>query len=167
VALWNLSLIYGMSIAPPITGPIIAKLDWRWCFKLYAIACATLFFLQLIFMPETTYYRHSPRLSTKTRQARAGSDSEDLEKKEDIETVLRVNSLGTSQPGLPAAEFRKKSFLEGLAIFNQDVIAGADKSSFINLLVRPFIACLTPVCFWHSVQDPVIPKEIIERNASK
>ncbi len=102
-------------------------------------------------MPETTYYRHSLRSSTETRQAQAGSDSEDLEKKEDIETILRVDSLGTSQPELPAAEFRRKAFLEGLAIFNQDVIAGADKRSFVYLLARPFITSLTPVCFWASL----------------
>ncbi len=101
-------------------------------------------------MPETTYHRISLRSSTETGHLRVGSESQDLEKKVDIE-VYRVDSLGALQPQLTAAEPRRKTFLEGLAIFNHDVIAGADKSSFAYLLVRPFIACLTPVCFWASL----------------
>jgi len=103
-------------------------------------------------MPETTYHRHSFQPSTEIRQVQVESSSEDLEKKnEDIKTASRVDSSGTSQPQVHYAEPRRKSFFKGLAIFNHDVIAGADKSSFAYLLVRPFIACLTPVCFWASL----------------
>ncbi|KLO08371.1 putative cycloheximide resistance protein [Schizopora paradoxa] len=151
VALWNLSLISGINIAPPITGPIIAKLDWRWCFKLYSIACATLFVLQVFLMPETTYHRHLNLPTIHPNNGRVESGSEDFEKKGDAELVSEVRSSDAPQPLESSSKHSLKAYLESLAIFNQDVIAGSDKSSFGYLLVRPFVACLTPVCFWASL----------------
>lgn len=145
----------------PISGPVITHLGWRWSFRIFNIACSILFLLQffcskihvpncsgrhsptLIPVPETTYSREIA-LPIQT-QPRAAADSD---AKEDLASEKR-NSIPSSDPPDHHSSVRPpKSYLQELRVWNGFY---KTKSTFASLLLRPFLACLTPVCLWASL----------------
>lgn len=134
----------------PIAGQVIEHLGWRYAFKIYSIACAMLFVIQFFFstskllsfkfvhsgftsqtVPETSYQRKPlhPALEKKDDTA-----SQDTSEKAEIEAQ-------EDQPIVP----RKKTYLQELKVYNG---IRPTRASVGQLLIRPFIACLTPVCLW-------------------
>ncbi|KAH8112106.1 MFS general substrate transporter [Phellopilus nigrolimitatus] len=129
VALWNLALLNGINITPPISGQVITHLGWRFAFRIFAIACALLFVMQFFLMPETSYRRGA--LQPSDSSSRASIEKLELEGREDARSVPR-----------------KKGYVEQLAVYNG---VYPTKASVATLLLRPFLACLTPVCLWASL----------------
>ncbi|PAV15819.1 MFS general substrate transporter [Pyrrhoderma noxium] len=132
VALWNLALLNGINITPPIAGQVITHLGWRYAFRIFSAACGLLFLMQLFFMPETTYYRRNEATTERSSVENIDKDSE----KQSIEQ--REQGFSNYRP-------QKKSYFEELKIYNG---VYPTKASIGALLARPFIACLTPVCLW-------------------
>ncbi|KAH8112107.1 MFS general substrate transporter [Phellopilus nigrolimitatus] len=130
VALWNLALLNGINITPPISGQVITHLGWRFAFRIFAIACALLFVMQFFLMPETSFRRGALQRS---------SDSTSNASIEKLE--LEGRDVARSVP-------RKKGYVEQLAVYNG---VYPTKASVATLLLRPFLACLTPVCLWASL----------------
>ncbi|KLO13097.1 MFS general substrate transporter [Schizopora paradoxa] len=139
VALWNLALLDGINITPPISGPVIENRGWRFSFKMFSISCGVLFLLQVFCMPETTYHRKP--LKSENINPQKVSDSSSNEKKQDIETISNEEP---STPPVPP----QKTYWEELRIYNGIYPTSA---SVWSLLMRPFIACCTPVCLWASL----------------
>lgn len=81
-------------------------------------------------MPETSYHRKPPA------ENRRGDRQEQSEDEKKIEIEVREDT--SSIP-------RKKSYLEELSIYNG---IHPTNASVLTLLVKPFLACLTPVCLW-------------------
>jgi len=83
-----------------------------------------------ISVPETTYHRKviTPNISD------TGSS----------EDVNNSKTEKISEDG-PQLIYRKKTYFQELKVYNGVL---PTKVSFWNLLLRPFIACITPVCLW-------------------
>ncbi|EJD04924.1 MFS general substrate transporter [Fomitiporia mediterranea MF3/22] len=140
VALWNLALLNGINITPPITGQVIMKQGWRFAFKLFSIFCGVLFLFQFFLAPETTYHRIVPGLvPTAPNESESQKSS-----KENIDPEKAKTSATEHIISIP----QKKSYLQELSVYNGIY---PTKASVCNLLLRPFIACLTPVCLWASL----------------
>ncbi|KAL5478934.1 hypothetical protein ACEPAI_2221 [Sanghuangporus weigelae] len=136
VALWNLALLNGINITPPIAGQVIIHKGWRYAFKMFSISAGLLFILQFFLVPETTYHREVlPNLSrTQTGSMEKGST-------EKVGSEKRVEEAREDVISVP----RKKTYLEELSVYNG---VYPTKASVPALLVRPFISCLTPVSLW-------------------
>ena len=89
-------------------------------------------------MPETTYSRTATLISASVNNNDSGAD-----------TKLSDNQIEKSDPeSLPTCPSdipRMKSFWQDLKVYNGVYPSSA---SFMTLLVRPFVACVTPVCLW-------------------
>ena len=79
-------------------------------------------------VPETMYHRH---VQLPGVPKSATSEKDDIEANEN-------SSTATIPP-------RKKSYAQELKVYNG---VHPTKASVWNLLGRPFVACLTPVCLW-------------------
>ncbi|EPQ53290.1 MFS general substrate transporter [Gloeophyllum trabeum ATCC 11539] len=145
VALWNLALLDGINITPPISGAVIQHLGWRWAFKIFAVAVGLLFLLQFFCMPETTYYRsqvinvHLPvNHNQSVQEAKADSEATvDIEKQE---PSVRLES---AEPESDAP--RKKSYIQELAVFSG---VYPTRVSFLALVWRPIESLATPIVLW-------------------
>ncbi|KAL5525242.1 hypothetical protein ACEPAF_9111 [Sanghuangporus sanghuang] len=136
VALWNLALLNGINITPPISGQVIIHNGWRYAFKMFSISAGLLFILQFFLVPETTYHRKVvPNLGGKK------TGSMDKGSTEKVDSEKRVEEAREDAISVP----HKKTYLEELSVYNG---VYPTKASVPALLVRPFIACLTPVCLW-------------------
>jgi len=136
VALWNLALLDGINVTPPIAGQVITHKGWRFCFKMFSIACGVLFVLQFFCMPETTYHRSSaPSVVPASKNAEGVSEKSDIDQMSDAE----------ARPEDAAAIPRKKSYRQELSVYDG---VRPTAVSVWTLLLRPFLACLTPVCLW-------------------
>ncbi|TFK56679.1 MFS general substrate transporter [Heliocybe sulcata] len=134
VALWNLALLDGINITPPISGAVIQYLGWRWAFKIFAIANGLLVLLQYFFMPETTYHRsRAPAIDAN------GADIKDDTTVEKREPSVRLENAET-----PATPIRK-SYLQDLAIFSG---VYPTRVSFLALVWRPVESLATPIVLW-------------------
>lgn len=87
-------------------------------------------------MPETSYQRN-PIVPKKDDVASRKSGDEE---KPDVDTKEEVK-----EEALPHPIPRKKTYIEELVIFEG---IRPTRVSFLTLILRPFIACLTPVCLW-------------------
>ncbi|KAI5118632.1 hypothetical protein M0805_006999 [Coniferiporia weirii] len=130
VALWNLALLDGINITPPIAGQVITHLGWRFAFRIFSASCALLFLMQFFLMPETTYHRNG------LKPVEDSSEKASLEKVDGTEITAREEAVSVP---------RKKSYLQELSIYNG---VYPTKASVATLFIRPFLACLTPVCLW-------------------
>ncbi|KAL5498209.1 hypothetical protein ACEPAH_2339 [Sanghuangporus vaninii] len=136
VALWNLALLNGINITPPISGQVIIHNGWRYAFKMFSVSAGLLFILQFFLVPETTYHRKIiPNPSGKK------TGSIDKGSTEKVDSEKRVEEAREDAISVPS----KKTYLEELSIYNGIY---PTKASVPALLIRPFIACLTPVCLW-------------------
>ena len=151
-----------LSLIRPISGPIITKLGWRFCFRFFSIAVGILFLLQvfcselwicfccqylltLCQVPETTYHRESVTIADFER--RGATDIRVTEK--NGEKIEHIESKTQRPPSsITSGQPKRKSYVEELAIFNGIYPSSA---SVLQLLIRPFAACLTPVCLWASL----------------
>ena len=141
----------------PISGQVIIHKGWRYAFKMFSISAALLFILQFFFgtsspcktrhrisililllcpVPETTYIRKQPN----TRKGQTVSSSKDGST-EKVDSDKQVEEAREEALSIP----RKKTYIEELAVYNG---VFPTKASVPALLMRPFIACLTPVCLW-------------------
>ncbi|EPQ60393.1 MFS general substrate transporter [Gloeophyllum trabeum ATCC 11539] len=140
VALWNLALLDGINITPPIAGAVIQNLGWRWAFKIFAIANGLLFLLQascheqFFCMPETTYYR-----SQVIPAIQNGQDIKDDSTVEKQEPSVKLESAE-----LPAPP-RKKSYAQELSIFSGIY---PTRVSLLALVWRPIESLATPIVLW-------------------
>ena len=94
-------------------------------------------------VPETTYHRTPPSLAL-------GSSSPNNSSNSKLDEHYIEHSNEKSRPSDPEALHRStvprpKSYSEELRVYNG---VYPNKVSFVALLIRPFIACLTPVCLW-------------------
>ncbi|KZS96641.1 MFS general substrate transporter [Sistotremastrum niveocremeum HHB9708] len=144
VALWNLALLDGINVTPPISGQVITALGWRWCFRLFAISCGVLFILQVFCMPETTYQR-APIAATseplRDAQSTERKSDDDVRVDDGEKRESPTGSVINSSSAVPA----KKTYLQELSVWNG---VYPDTPSVMTLLWRPVIACVTPVCLW-------------------
>ncbi|KDQ63300.1 hypothetical protein JAAARDRAFT_202771 [Jaapia argillacea MUCL 33604] len=133
VAAWNLALLNGINITPPIAGQVIQHLGWRWTFKIFAIANAILFVLQFFCMPETTFLRSEPELLGGSGNSKENQDTSSFEKHGD-------SKLESSQP-----VYRRKTYSQDLAIWNGIY---PTQASFLKLLWRPIESIASPIVLW-------------------
>jgi len=90
-------------------------------------------------VPETTYHRKP--LKPADIKSHKVSDSSSNDKKEDIETISNEEPASNSIPPT-------KTYWEELKVYNG---VYPTKASVWQLLMRPFVACATPVCLWASL----------------
>jgi len=91
--------------------------------------------IYLYLVPETTYFRGGLVTNNNTER----SDSASGESK--ILDVFPDKEKGSAR----TVSYRKKPYLQNLKVYNG---VYPTKASFWKLLLRPFVACLTPVCLW-------------------
>ncbi|KAF7302671.1 MFS general substrate transporter [Mycena chlorophos] len=134
IAIWNLALINGINITPPIAGQIlnVESLGFRWAYRFFAIATGVLCILQYFFMPETTFFRESV---VRPHQIPSGS-TEGTEEKARIETVEVIQ---------PSFQVKKKGYMASLAMFNG---VYPTKVNVVSLLLRPMYMFFTPIILW-------------------
>ncbi|GAA6035278.1 hypothetical protein JCM8097_008795 [Rhodosporidiobolus ruineniae] len=129
ISLWNLGLLGGISVTPPIAGKVFAEIGWRWCFRIFSIATALLLVMMVVIMPETTYERAAvvPPGALTSRDG-------DEKTSGDIDHVERGSAASAHGP--------KKSFVQEMALFSG--VYRRDRS-FLGLLVEPFKLLASPV----------------------
>ncbi|KAJ7096587.1 MFS general substrate transporter [Mycena belliarum] len=148
VAVWNLALINGINITPIITGQILHKphLGFRWAFRFFAIAVGVLCIAQLLFMPETTFFREAVVPRTKTEaSSNNGSEGEKAtvepaSSSEGEKVTVDGDAEGGSPPMTPL-----RGYVSSLKVWN-GVYKTAD--SPLTLLMRPMVMLFTPIVFW-------------------
>lgn len=91
-------------------------------------------------VPETTYQRDKTS-SANGSSEKASIDTSNNDKKDEINITEHSLDQEGAQPTLPP----KKSYLAELAVWNG---VYQTRATTMELLLRPFIACLTPVCLW-------------------
>lgn len=130
VALWNLALLDGINITPPIAGQVLQNLNFRWCFRIFAMATFVLFLLQLFLMPETVYVRQStlPKQGSKD----VFEDHLSIEKgPKDVE----------GEKIIPA----RMSYRQSLRIYTGRY---ADSASAFRVIWTPFALLVSPTVLW-------------------
>lgn len=138
VAIWNIALLNGINITPPISGALFDALGYRWNFRIFGIAAFLLLLLQIFFLPETTYDRsyYVPRA---VAAAETGSASLDGEKtsEERVEGVISTPD-GSAKSSVPI----KHSYRQELSLFHGVL----DRNhNFFGLMLAPLKMCISPV----------------------
>ncbi|GAA6047237.1 hypothetical protein JCM3770_006964 [Rhodotorula araucariae] len=129
IAIWTIALLNGINVTPPISGQVFAHLGWRWCWRIFWIACIPLLVLQVFCMPETTYHR------APITPHQAGHDSPT---EKHIDDQLEAASV------VPA----KKPYRHSLKVYN----GVFDKEhSFMSLVAEPFRMLISPVVLFSIV----------------
>lgn len=87
-------------------------------------------------MPETSYQRNPviPKKDDVMSQKSGDEEKHEVDVKEEAK-----------EEASPIPIPRKKTYLEELVVFEG---IRTTRVSFLTLILRPFIACLTPVCLW-------------------
>lgn len=87
-------------------------------------------------MPETSYQRNpvTPKKDDVMSQKSGDEEKPEVDVKEEAK-----------EEASPIHIPRKKTYLEELVVFEG---IRTTRVSFLTLILRPFIACLTPVCLW-------------------
>jgi MFS family permease len=128
MAIWNLALVNGINITPPIAGQILGNPDlgYKWAFRIFAIATGVLIVLQFFFMPETTFHRQPPTHAITEQTEDKAEQADRLEE-------------GSNLPMIP-----RKSFMAELKPHN-----GLYKTrhGVLSLFLRPFMMLFTPIVF--------------------
>ncbi|GJN91832.1 hypothetical protein Rhopal_004855-T1 [Rhodotorula paludigena] len=130
VALWTIALLNGINVTPPISGQVFAHLGWRWCWRIFWIACITLLVVQIFCMPETTYER-----AALVTRVRSGEYDDSAAEKGD---VLHLEN------SVPA----KHSYIHSLKVYNG---LFAPQHSFWRLLVEPLQMIVSPIVLYGGV----------------
>jgi len=130
VSLWNVALLQGIALTPPIAGPILqsSTLGWRWALRIYAVFAAVILVLQYFFQPETNYIRKTNLPSSVAQYQKI-----DHEKG----SATDFGHLENAQPSYGP----KKTFWQEAAIFSR---VWPTRSSFPMLVLQPFFVLLTP-----------------------
>ncbi|KAF8588854.1 MFS general substrate transporter [Ramaria rubella] len=139
VALWNLALLNGINITPPIAGQVLQNLGFRWCFRIFSMATFTLFIMQIFFMPETVYKRQfiPPMHQTDL--------SEENEKDRGLDKVESNISPNSAEKGGKLEFPPMMSYAQSLKIFSGRHNKG--ESPWI-LVWRPFALLGSPTVLW-------------------
>ncbi len=134
VIIWNVALLNGINITPPISGALFEAKGYRWNFRVFAIATFILLVLQVLFMAETTYDRSSyvPRAVAVAEGASASIDGEKA-------TEERIE--GGSSSATPA----KRSYVSELALFRGVLDR---QQNFFSLMLAPLKMCISPVVIY-------------------
>ncbi|KAJ7707446.1 MFS general substrate transporter [Mycena rosella] len=134
IAIWNLALINGINVTPPITGQILNKenLGFRWAFRFFAIAVGVLCVAQFLFMPETTFFREpiTPRAKTEGSSSN-GSEGEKTHVSEMEDGTQSIKPL--------------RGYASSLRPWNG---VYKTRSNPLTLLFRPLLMFFTPIVFW-------------------
>ncbi|KAJ7067245.1 MFS general substrate transporter [Mycena amicta] len=136
VAIWNLALINGINITPPIAGQILGndKLGYRWAFRFFAIATGVLCIVQFFFMPESTFFREPVVARPKAAEESSSNGSEG--EKARVET-RELEQGGEVKP--------LKGYGASLRVYNGIY---PTKANVLSLLMRPLYMFFTPIVLW-------------------
>ena len=93
-------------------------------------------------MPETTYHRFPTQLVTADQEKSTESNGREEESSKDIKDVP------PDPESLRSVSIKPMSYWQELRVYNGIY---PSRASFLTLLIRPFVACLTPVCLWASL----------------
>ena len=91
-------------------------------------------------VPETTHQREKNSSDTGSSE-KASINTTNHDKKDEIKITENSLDQESARPTLPP----KKSYFAELAVWNG---VYQTRATTMELLLRPFIACLTPVCLW-------------------
>ncbi|KAF8466523.1 major facilitator superfamily domain-containing protein [Gautieria morchelliformis] len=139
VAIWNLALLNGINITPPVAGQVLQHLGFRWCFRIFSIASVVLLILQIFFMPETVYKRKPIPL---TQPNHFGTESETHQASEKDEIKSPPSS---AEEGGQGASIPMRSYLQSLRVFSGRHNIG--ESPWL-LVWRPFALLSSPTVLW-------------------
>ncbi|BGP07936.1 putative MFS-type transporter [Rhodotorula toruloides] len=139
VAIWGLSLLGGINLAPIVAGTIISTIGWQYCFWTIVPFFALSLIFMVLFLPETAYDR-APipnSLSTSTGDIVASEDEKD--EKAFSERVEDVNAVEKQDSYLPA-----KSVWQEMLPWSGYV----NKDPIWKIFLRPFLMLFSPATFW-------------------
>ncbi|GAA6048292.1 hypothetical protein JCM3770_006523 [Rhodotorula araucariae] len=140
VAIWGLSLLGGINLAPIINGFVISdpKLGWKYCFWILVPFLAVNLILNILFLPETAYDR-APALET-DRGATA-EEAAAYEEKEDKGSVMQVEDVEVA-PNV--TYLPPKTWLQEMKPWSGYV----NKDPLWKIFSRPFLMLFSPATFW-------------------
>ncbi|KAH8928677.1 MFS general substrate transporter [Atractiella rhizophila] len=150
-ALWGLSLLGGINIAPLINGYVISDLGWRYCFLIILPFYILSFFGFLFFGPETAYNRAK---ALEIDQGHSASEAIKYEEKENLEKETeQIEELDSKNPSASALEASSgtmhghlppKTFIEELKPWS----GYSNETSLLACFLRPFPLFFSPVVLW-------------------
>ncbi|KAI1613506.1 major facilitator superfamily domain-containing protein [Exophiala viscosa] len=152
LGIFNLGIFGGISLAPPITGPIIEKYGWRNC--MYGVGGAHILQLILTFllMPETAYHR-SAHLSLDTAEKSDVDGSTKItgaNQPEGVEHTEKITSPAVAT-GPASLEYAPSTAilptmreLLPWSGYNHHV-------SLVSLTTRPIRLIFSPIVFWCTI----------------
>ncbi|BGP31943.1 hypothetical protein JCM10296v2_003722 [Rhodotorula toruloides] len=142
VAVWGLSLLGGINLAPIVAGTIISTIGWQYCFWTIVPFFALSLVFMILFLPETAYDRApiANSLSTSTGDIDASEDEKD--EKGFSEQVEDVNAIEKQDGYLPA-----KTVWQEVLPWSGYV----DKDPIWKIFLRPFLMLFSPATFWSLV----------------
>ncbi|GAA6002434.1 hypothetical protein JCM10207_001117 [Rhodosporidiobolus poonsookiae] len=142
VAIWGLSLLGGINLAPIINGVIISNPDlgWKYCFWVISPFLGLSLVAMILFLPETAYVR-SAALETDRGADAADAAAYEAGDKEDKGSVHQVEDTesGNSRQYLPA-----KTILQEMKPWSGYV----SKEPILKIFFRPFPMLLSPAVAW-------------------
>ncbi|KIJ51227.1 hypothetical protein M422DRAFT_244411 [Sphaerobolus stellatus SS14] len=129
VAIWNLALLNGINITPPIAGEVLQHLGFRWCFRIFSMATFSLFLFQVFLLPETVYVRKPVKPIQVNEKA-----SEDRKS--------TVSERDSERNGVTIAPM---SYWQSLRIFTGTY---ATDESALMVMWKPFALLGSPTVLW-------------------
>jgi MFS family permease len=152
LGIFNLGVFGGISLAPPITGPIIENYGWRNC--MYGVGGAHILQLILTFflMPESAYER-AAHLSLDTAEdsdldgsskVTGANQTEEVEHTEKTTSPAVATGTESLEYTASTAIFPTMHELLPWSGYNHQV-------SFLSLSIRPIRLIISPIVFWCTI----------------
>jgi len=142
-AVWGLSLLGGINIAPIINGYVIANLGWRYCFAIIAPFYGISLFGFIFFSPETAYDRTKALEIDQGHSWKEAAKFEEKEKLENdqLETVASNPSSAVDESGRTSYNYPPaKTFVQELKPWS----GYSNQTSLLACFIRPFPMILMP-----------------------
>ncbi|CAJ2501541.1 Uu.00g043940.m01.CDS01 [Anthostomella pinea] len=135
IAVWNLFLLCGIAGASFISGYIIENLGYQWTFGICAVLFGISMFLTIFLVPETSYVRPTPDLSTLPEKSHG--DDEELGKDSE---ALHIEQLPPSNADDP-----KTTYLQSI----RPLSGRYSEAPLLKIMARPFVMFFCyPAVLW-------------------
>lgn len=149
LALFILALYFGSCLGPSISGYIVTRLSWKWCFYLQMIMFGVTLLILLFYMEDTTFRRgEDVEFEEQILEQIKSRETIEVANEPDKNGVLQeINEISSSEgdndsidPSIPMRSYREKMQIIQLK-YN-------DTRSWLCIFYRPFLMITFPPILW-------------------
>ncbi|GAA6002193.1 uncharacterized protein JCM10292_000801 [Rhodotorula paludigena] len=140
VAIWGLSLLGGINVAPIVAGQLISdpKYGWKWCFWIIVPFFALNLILNILFLPETAYDRAA---ALKIDAGHSTEEAVEYEEKVEKSSQNQIEDVELSNRNGHAPA---KTWIQEMKPWSGYI----SKEPLWKIFIRPFLMLFSPATFW-------------------